>query len=226
MEGLAARGRDPLRFGPLKPVGLGDPRSGRQPWAVVQLRQDDLAATHWSMVGFQNRLKFGEQKRVFRMIPGLERAEFVKLGMMHRNTFVNAPRLLRETFQTRRRPGLFVAGQLSGVEGYTESAAAGLIAGLGAAALCQGREPPLFPAETALGSLQRYIARADAATYQPTNISFGLFPPLEGRRLRRRERKRALAERAIVALEDYLSGEAVPADGQPDRPVRAGGDGG
>lgn len=210
VEELAARGPDTLRFGPLKPVGLVDPRTGRRPWAVVQLRQDDLAATHWSMVGFQNRLKWGHQERVFRMIPGLEAAEFVKLGMMHRNTYLNAPRILRETFQTRKREDLFFAGQLSGVEGYTESAASGMIAGLGAVALTQGQEPPVFPADTALGSLQRYLAGADGASYQPTNISFGLLPPLEGVKKKRRERKQAISARALTSLRAYLSLDALP----------------
>ena len=204
VEELAARGLDTLRFGPLKPVGLVDPRTGHRPWAAVQLRQDDLAASHWSMVGFQNRLKWGEQKRVFRMIPGLTEARFVKLGLMHRNTYINAPRVLRETFQTRQRDDLFFAGQISGVEGYTESTASGLVAGVGAVALLEGLPAPVFPRATALGSLQRYIARADGSRYQPTNISFGLLPPLARPPRRRRERKRMISERALAALSDYL----------------------
>jgi methylenetetrahydrofolate--tRNA-(uracil-5-)-methyltransferase len=209
IEELALRGRDTLRFGPLKPVGLLDPRTGRRPWAVVQLRQDNLAATHWSMVGFQNRLKWGEQQRIFRMVPGLAQAEFVKLGFMHRNTYVNAPRLLLPTFQTTARPDLFFAGQLSGVEGYTESTASGLIAGLGAVALARGNPPPLFPAETALGSLQRYVSAADSENYQPTNIAFGLLPPLEDPPRSKAERKRIMAERALGALSAYLSSQSV-----------------
>jgi methylenetetrahydrofolate--tRNA-(uracil-5-)-methyltransferase len=209
IEELALRGRDTLRFGPLKPVGLLDPRTGRRPWAVVQLRQDNLAATHWSMVGFQNRLKWGEQQRIFRMVPGLAQAEFVKLGFMHRNTYVNAPRLLLPTFQTTARPELFFAGQLSGVEGYTESTASGLIAGLGAVALARGNPPPLFPAETALGSLQRYVSAADSENYQPTNIAFGLLPPLEDPPRSKAERKRIMAERALGALSAYLSSQSV-----------------
>ncbi len=210
VEELALRGRDTLRYGPMKPVGLVDPRTGRRPWAVVQLRQDNLAATHWSMVGFQTRLKWSEQRRIFRLVPGLERARFVVLGQMHRNTYVNAPRVLRPTFQARAREDLFLAGQVSGVEGYVESAASGLVAGIGAAALARGREPPVLPEETAIGSLQRYVAGADPAHYQPTNVSFGLLPPLSRRVRNRRERKRLLAERALAALEDYLGRERSP----------------
>ncbi len=206
IEEMAARGRETLRFGPMRPIGLTDPRDGQRPWAVVQLRQDDLAASHWSLVGFQNRLKWSEQKRVFRMIPGLDRAKFIKLGMMHRNTYLNAPRMLRETFQARSREELFFAGQISGVEGYTESTASGLVAGLGAAALARSLAPPVFPRETALGSLQHYVAHAAAESYQPTNISFGLLPPLEGVRLPKRERKRAISLRAIGAIRAYVLG--------------------
>jgi methylenetetrahydrofolate--tRNA-(uracil-5-)-methyltransferase len=214
VEELAARGPDTLRFGPMKPVGLVDPRTGRRPWAVVQLRQDNLAATHWSMVGFQNRLKWGEQKRVLRMIPGLGQAEFVKLGMMHRNTYINAPRTLAATLQARERPDLFFAGQISGVEGYIESAATGMIAGIGAAALLRGAEPPRFPDETALGALQRYVSGADPQNYQPTNIAFGLLPPLAERVRGKRERKKALAERALTALRSYLSSVESPVPGR------------
>jgi len=220
VEELARRGRDTLRFGPLKPVGLVDPRTGRRPWAVVQLRQDNLAATHYSLVGFQTRLRWGEQKRVFRMIPALERAEFVKLGMIHRNTYVNAPRILRETFEARARRGLFFAGQISGVEGYTESTASGLLAGLGAAALVLGGEPPALDPVTALGALGRYVSRAEPKGYQPTNISWGLLPPLDHPPRGRRERRRALAERALAALDAFRSGckllfEHVPAPASP-----------
>ncbi|MFN7967070.1 MAG: methylenetetrahydrofolate--tRNA-(uracil(54)-C(5))-methyltransferase (FADH(2)-oxidizing) TrmFO [Acidobacteriota bacterium] len=205
IEEMALRGRDTLRFGPMKPVGLTDPRTGRRAWAVVQLRQDNLAATHWSMVGFQNRLKWGEQQRIFRMIPGLNNAEFVKLGFMHRNTYINAPRMLCESFQSKTRPDLFFAGQISGVEGYTESTASGMIAGIGAWSLVHGLAPPVFPAETALGSLQRYVANADPEDYQPTNIAFGLIPPLNDPPRSKTERKRMLAERALGALSAYLS---------------------
>jgi len=204
IEELARRGDDTLRFGPLKPVGLTDPRTGRRPWAVVQLRQDNLAATHWSMVGFQNRLRWGAQREVFRLIPGLHEARFVKLGMMHRNTYVNAPRVMRETFQFRHRDDLFFAGQLSGVEGYTESAASGLLSGVGAVALLTGHSPPVFPAVSALGSIQRYVAQADPEHYQPTNAAFGLMPPLDDPKKPRRERKRLMSERALAAVQDYL----------------------
>lgn len=204
IEEMALRGRDTLRFGPLKPVGLHDPRTGKRPHAVVQLRQDNQAASHWSMVGFQNRLKWGEQQRIFRLIPGLEQAEFVKLGFMHRNTYINSPRILRETFQARTRPDLFFAGQISGVEGYTESTASGLIAALGAVALLRRQEPPLFPAVTALGTLQRYVAQADPTDYQPTNIAFGLLPPLAEPPRSKAERKRMAADRALAALSAYL----------------------
>lgn len=204
LEEMALRGRDTPRFGPMKPVGLKDPRTGRRPWAVVQLRQDNLAATHWSMVGFQNRLQHAEQQRVFRMIPGLARAEFVKLGQMHRNTYVNAPRVLAPTFQTRARPELFFAGQISGVEGYTESTASGLIAGLGAAALAQGDAPPVFPPETALGTLQRYVSTSEPAGYQPANIAFGMLPPLADPPRDKQARKRMFAGRALSALETYI----------------------
>jgi methylenetetrahydrofolate--tRNA-(uracil-5-)-methyltransferase len=203
VEVIASRGLDTLRFGPMKPVGLSDPRSGRRPHAVVQLRQDNLAASHWSIVGFQTQLKWGEQKRVFQMIPGLERAEFVRYGMIHRNTYVNAPRTLEPTFETRRRPGLFFAGQMSGVEGYVESAASGLLAGLGAWSRTQGKQPLALPEDTALGALGRYIARSDPENYQPTNIAFGLLPEL-GERVRDKSKKRlALSERALQSLERF-----------------------
>ena len=204
-EVIASRGPETLLFGPMKPVGLQDPRTGRRPFAVVQLRQDDLAASHYSMVGFQTQLKWGEQKRVFRMIPGLEHAEFVRFGMIHRNTYVNAPKVLEPTFETRRRRGLFFAGQMSGVEGYVESAASGLIAGLGAALRARGEEPVGFPEDTALGGLGRYIARSDPTNYQPTNISFGLLPELP-HRVRDKARKRlALSSRALESLERFRS---------------------
>jgi len=205
-EVIASRGPETLLFGPMKPVGLVDPRTGARPFAVVQLRQDDLAATHYSMVGFQTQLKWGEQKRVFRMIPGLENAEFVRYGMIHRNTYVNAPRVLEPTFETRGRRGLFFAGQMSGVEGYVESAASGLIAGIGAARRARGEEPVPFPEDTALGGLGRYIARSDPANYQPTNIAFGLLPELK-QRIRDKGRKRlALSARALESLERFRAG--------------------
>jgi methylenetetrahydrofolate--tRNA-(uracil-5-)-methyltransferase len=205
VEVIAARGIDTLRFGPMKPVGLADPRTGGRPHAVVQLRQDNLAASHYSIVGFQTHLKWGEQKRVFRMIPGLERAAFVRYGMIHRNTYVNAPLVLEPTFETRRRSGLFFAGQMSGVEGYVESAASGLLAGVGAFLRATGRSPVAFPEDTALGALGRYIARSEPENYQPTNIAFGLLPDLP-RRIRDKKRRRvALAHRALDSLERFVA---------------------
>ena len=204
VEVIASRGPETLLFGPMKPVGLALPGSGARPFAVVQLRQDNLAASHFSMVGFQTQLKWGEQKRVFRMIPGLEQAEFVRFGMIHRNTYVNAPRTLQPTFEARQRPGLFFAGQMSGVEGYVESAASGLLAGIGAAARARGEAPLAFPEDTALGALGRYISTSDPKHYQPTNIAFGLLPEL-GRRVRDKSQKRlALSRRALESLERFL----------------------
>jgi methylenetetrahydrofolate--tRNA-(uracil-5-)-methyltransferase len=200
VEVMASRGEDTLRFGPMKPVGLVDPRTGRRPHAVVQLRQDDLAASHWSMVGFQTQLKWGDQRRVFRMVPGLEGAEFVRHGMIHRNTYVNAPLTLEPTFETRRRKGLFFAGQMSGVEGYVESAASGLLAGLAAAFRVRGLEPPTLPETTALGALGRYVARSDPAHYQPANIAFGLLPDLPQRVRDKAKKRLAMARRALESL--------------------------
>ena len=210
IEVMAHRGRDTLRFGPMKPVGLVDPRSGRTPHAVVQLRQDNIAGDHFSLVGFQTQLKWGEQARVLSLIPGLEHAEFVRYGMVHRNTYINGPTVLRETWQTRLRPDLFFAGQISGVEGYVESAGSGLIAGRNAAAIARGEEPRVPPRTTAIGALAYYVSHADPRSYQPTNITFGIMPPPDapaaGRRLKRDERKTATSERALRALDDWLSG--------------------
>ena len=203
VEVIASRGFDTLLFGPMKPVGLSDPRTGRRPFAVVQLRQDNLAASHFSMVGFQTQLKWGEQTRVFRMIPGLERAEFVRHGMIHRNTFINSPATLEPTFEARRRPGLFFAGQMSGVEGYVESAASGLLAGIGAAARATGCAPISFPEDTALGSLGRYIARSNPENYQPTNIAFGILPELSERIRDKSKRRLAISARALSSLETF-----------------------
>lgn len=207
IEVMASRGLDTLRFGPMKPVGLADPKTGREAYAVVQLRQDNLAATLYNIVGFQNQLKWGDQKRILRMVPGLENAEFARFGMIHRNTYINSPTVLHATFQTRSRETLFFAGQISGVEGYTESAASGLIAGKNAAALALGhalREPPRT---TALGALCHYISHADAEDYQPTNIAFGLLPPLDPPVRNRRARKEAMVERALGALEEFIASE-------------------
>jgi methylenetetrahydrofolate--tRNA-(uracil-5-)-methyltransferase len=205
IEVMAHRGRDTLRFGPMKPVGLVDPATGRQAYAVVQLRQDDLAGDHFSLVGFQTQLKWGEQARVLRMIPGLERAEFVRFGMVHRNTYINGPTVLRETWQTRARDDLFFAGQVSGVEGYVESAASGLLAGINAARLAQGLDPIAAPRETAIGALAHYVSHADPDNYQPTNITFGILPPLAARRRGGKDRKLAQSARALESLAGWMA---------------------
>ncbi len=209
IEVMAHRGVDTLRFGPMKPVGLVDPQTGRRPYAVVQLRQDTLAGDHYSMVGFQTQLKWGEQARVFRLVPGLESAEFVRYGMIHRNTYINAPTVLRETWQTRRDERLLFAGQISGVEGYVESAASGLLAGLSAAAIARGETPTAPPRTTAMGALAYYVSHADPAHYQPTNITFGIMQALDvvGDAGRRRSdkvaRKLAIAERAFGDIREW-----------------------
>jgi len=195
VEELAARGRDTLAFGPLKPVGLIDPKTGRQPYAVVQLRQEDRFETLFNLVGFQTRLKQEEQKRIFRMIPGLEKAEFIRFGSVHRNTFIDSPRLLKESFQLRRRPDLLFAGQITGVEGYMESTATGLLAGINAFRLGTGMEPVVPPPTTAMGALIHYTVHSQALPFQPMNINFGLFPPVPGK-ARGREKRRLLVERA------------------------------
>jgi len=208
IEELARRGRDTLRFGPMKPVGLVDPRTGQRPYAVVQLRKENLRAASLNLVGFQNHLKFGDQERILRSIPGLQKAEFLRFGQIHRNTYINAPALLTGTLQLRSRPEVFFAGQISGVEGYVEAIATGLMAGMHAAALVSGDEVRPLPRETALGSLCHYISGADAAHYQPANITFDLLPPLDDatRERLRRDKKARHAEvcrRALRALEQY-----------------------
>jgi methylenetetrahydrofolate--tRNA-(uracil-5-)-methyltransferase len=210
IEVMAHRGRDTLRYGPMKPVGLPDPRTGRVPYAVVQLRQDNIAGDHFSLVGFQTQLKWGEQGRVLALIPGLERAEFVRFGMVHRNTYINGPTVLRETWQTKARPDLFFAGQISGVEGYVESAASGLMAGRNAAALVRGEEPRIPPRTTAIGALAYYVSHADPRHYQPTNITFGIIAPPEAAVKRKQDRKQAIADRALRELEDWMHDD-VPA---------------
>jgi methylenetetrahydrofolate--tRNA-(uracil-5-)-methyltransferase len=204
IEVMASRGIDTLRFGPMKPVGLPDPRTGRDAYAVVQLRQDNIAGDHFSLVGFQTQMKWGEQARVLRLIPGLEQAEFVRFGMIHRNTYVNSPTVLRETWQTRVRDDLFFAGQMSGVEGYVESAASGLIAGRNAAALALGDEPSAAPRTTAIGALAYYASHADPKHYVPSNIAFGLLPPLEKAPRKKQDRKLAVSERALRDLDLWL----------------------
>jgi len=206
IEEMAARGPDTLRFGPMKPVGLTDPRTGRQPFAVVQLRPENRAETMFNLVGFQTRLRRPEQERVFRLIPGLERAEFLRFGAMHRNTYLNAPKLLLPTFQARQEPELLFAGQITGVEGYVESAASGLIAGINMARILSRKLPVVFPEETCLGGLSRHIATA-VQPFQPMNINFGLLPPLSKRVRNRRQRREALARRALEALEQFKEKE-------------------
>jgi methylenetetrahydrofolate--tRNA-(uracil-5-)-methyltransferase len=209
IEELARRGLDTLRFGPMKPVGLRDPRTGERPWAVVQLRQDDLAAEHWSMVGFQTQLRWPEQKRIFAKIPGLAAAEFVRLGQVHRNCYINAPRVLLPTLQARERATLFFAGQISGVEGYTESAATGMLAGINAARLALGRAPLTFPRDTMLGALTHYIAHADPERYQPTNAAFGLLPEVPSTARKKRERREARSAHALSSLRTFLEAEGL-----------------
>jgi methylenetetrahydrofolate--tRNA-(uracil-5-)-methyltransferase len=203
VEELARRGREALLFGPLKPVGLMDPRSGRRPCAVVQLRQEDKTGQMVGMVGFQTRLRRAEQQRVFRMIPGLEQAEFFRYGSVHRNTYIPAPRLLEPTLQFKGDKELFFAGQLIGVEGYLESMASGLLAGINAARLVQGLEPVTLPGSTMLGALLTYVTSTDPSRFQPMNANFGLLPPLEAPVRDRRERKAALAERSLQAVEAW-----------------------
>jgi methylenetetrahydrofolate--tRNA-(uracil-5-)-methyltransferase len=212
IEVLATRGRDTLRFGPMKPVGLSDPRTGKTPWAVVQLRKENLRADSYNLVGFQNHLKFGEQARVLRLIPGLENARFLRYGQIHRNTYICAPALLDETLRLKCAPGILIAGQLSGVEGYTESIATGLLAGIYAAALARGEEPKPAPRASAHGSLAHYITHADAKNFQPANMTFDLLEPLEEevrKKVRdKKERHRIQCERALQAFEGWL-GQAV-----------------
>lgn len=203
IEVMAHRGEDTLRFGPMKPVGLIDPRTGLKPYAVVQLRQDNLAGDHYSLVGFQTQLKWSEQARILRMIPGLESVEFVRFGMVHRNTYINGPTVLRETWQMKEFPDLFFAGQISGVEGYVESAASGLVAGRNAAGLVLGQVPRTLPRETAIGALSYYVANAESQNYQPTNITFGILTPLSKAPRRRHDRKMALSARALAALNEW-----------------------
>ena len=202
VEAMAEKGRQTLSFGPMKPVGLIDPKTGKRPHAVVQLRQDNLQASLYNMVGFQTKLTYPEQTRVFRMIPGLERAEFYRLGSFHRNTYINAPRILLPTLQCKERPDLFIAGQLSGVEGYVESTAMGLIAGLNGAMLALSRQMAVPPETTAMGAMIRYITQTSPDNFQPMNVNFGIFPPLE-KRVPKKIRKEAYAKRALEDLERW-----------------------
>jgi methylenetetrahydrofolate--tRNA-(uracil-5-)-methyltransferase len=203
IEVMAHRGEGTLRFGPMKPVGLTDPKTGRFPYAAVQLRQDTLAGDHYSLVGFQTQIKWGDQARVLRMIPGLEQAEFVRFGMVHRNTYICGPKVLLPTWQTRHRADLLFAGQVSGVEGYVESAASGLIAGRNAAALARGEAPQAPPRNTAIGSLAYYVSHADSKNYQPTNITHGIMPPLDNPPRDKMKKKLLIAERALADLDAW-----------------------
>ena len=209
IEEIARRGRDTLRFGPMKPMGLIDPRTGRRPYAVVQLRQENARQSSYNLVGFQNYLKYGEQARILRMIPGLEKAEFLRYGQIHRNTYINAPALLTPTLQLRAEPRILFAGQIAGIEGYVESIATGLLAGRAAVALARGEQPITPPRETALGSLCAYVSGADPRDYQPANITFDLLPPVDEetrKRLRKDKKARheAICRRAMEKLDEWL----------------------
>ncbi|MGE1193179.1 FADH(2)-oxidizing methylenetetrahydrofolate--tRNA-(uracil(54)-C(5))-methyltransferase TrmFO [Priestia megaterium] len=203
IEVMASRGEKTMLFGPMKPVGLEDPKTGKRPYAVVQLRQDDAAGTLYNIVGFQTHLKWGAQKEVLSLIPGLENAEVVRYGVMHRNTFINSPKLLKPTYQYRERDDLFFAGQMTGVEGYVESAASGLMAGMNAARLVLGEELVVLPQETAIGSMAHYITHTNAKNFQPMNANFGLFKELEVRIKNKQERNETLAKRALETIQNF-----------------------
>ncbi|MRQ31352.1 FADH(2)-oxidizing methylenetetrahydrofolate--tRNA-(uracil(54)-C(5))-methyltransferase TrmFO [Bacillus anthracis] len=205
VEVMASRGRQTLVFGLMKPVGLEDPKTGKTPYAVVQLRQDDAAGTLYNIVGFQTHLKWGPQKEVLQLIPGLENAEIVRYGVMHRNTFINSPNLLRPTYQYKQRDDLFFAGQMTGVEGYVESAASGLLAGINAARLVKGEEPVVLPPVTAMGSMANYITATNAKNFQPMNANFGLFAPLEKKIKKKAERNEAYATRALEMIRNFVN---------------------
>lgn len=209
VEVMAARGDKTLTFGPMKPVGLEDPKTGERPYAVVQLRQDDAAGTLYNIVGFQTHLKWGAQKEILRMIPGLENVEIVRYGVMHRNTFINSPNVLKPTYQLKVDSNIFFAGQMTGVEGYVESAGSGLLAGINAAKLALGEELVVLPAETALGSMARYITEADSKNFQPMNINFGLFPDLGERIKSKQERAERHANRALESIQNYMNSVTV-----------------
>ncbi|WP_433923199.1 FADH(2)-oxidizing methylenetetrahydrofolate--tRNA-(uracil(54)-C(5))-methyltransferase TrmFO [Paenibacillus taichungensis] len=209
IEVMMKRGKQTALFGPMKPVGLVNPHTGELPHAVVQLRQDNAAGTLYNLVGFQTHLKWGEQKRVFSLIPGLENAEFVRYGVMHRNTFINSPKLLRPTYQFKDRPNLFFAGQMTGVEGYVESAASGLIAGMNAAKAALGQELVVLPVETTLGSMAQYITTADFKHFQPMNANFGLLPKMETKIRNKKEKNEALAQRALDGIARFAATEGL-----------------
>lgn len=205
IEVLASRGHDAIRFGPMKPVGLVDPRTGHRPWAVLQLRTENRENTLYNLVGFQTNLKFGEQKRVFGMIPGLENAEFIRYGVMHRNTFLNSPTVLNADFSFRRDPRLFFAGQITGVEGYMESASSGILAGTNAVAYLRGKTPLVLPETTMMGALSHYIAEYSGKDFQPMGANFGVLPSLPEKIRDKRERYMALSQRALTDLTAALS---------------------
>lgn len=209
IEVMASRGIKTMLFGPMKPVGLEDPKTDKRPYAVVQLRQDNAAGSLFNIVGFQTHLKWPEQKRVFRMIPGLENAEFVRYGVMHRNSFMNSPELLEPTFRTKKRPNLFFAGQMTGVEGYVESAASGLVAALNAVRLFNEESPIIFPETTAIGALPHYITTTAAKHFQPMNVNFGIIKPLEVRIRDKKERYEAISERALDDLAEFMQAESI-----------------
>jgi methylenetetrahydrofolate--tRNA-(uracil-5-)-methyltransferase len=205
IEEMAQRGRKTMLFGPMKPVGLEDPRTGKRPYAVVQLRQDDAAGTLYNIVGFQTHLKWGAQKEVLQLIPGLEHAEVVRYGVMHRNTFINSPKVLKATYQFKNREDLFFAGQMTGVEGYVESAASGLIVGMNAARIFKGMEPVQFPVETAIGSMANYITTTNSKNFQPMNANFGLFPDLPGKIRKKQDRNEQHAKRALESIQNFMN---------------------
>ncbi|TQR17407.1 FADH(2)-oxidizing methylenetetrahydrofolate--tRNA-(uracil(54)-C(5))-methyltransferase TrmFO [Psychrobacillus soli] len=209
VEIMAERGRKTLLFGPMKPVGLEDPKTGKRPYAVVQLRQDDAAGTLYNIVGFQTHLKWGPQKEVLKLIPGLENVEIVRYGVMHRNTFINSPYVLQPTYQLKANPHIFFAGQMTGVEGYVESAGSGLLAGINAAKLAKGEELVIFPSETALGSMARYITEADPKNFQPMNINFGLFPELQPKVRDKKARTEQLGNRALTTIQNFMKNTAI-----------------
>ena len=207
VEVMAGRGMDTLRFGPMKPVGLRDPRTGHRPWAVLQLRREDAVGSMYNLVGFQTNLKFAEQKRVFGMIPGLEHADFLRYGVMHRNTFLNSPLVLSADFSMKKRPNLFFAGQMTGVEGYMESAASGIMAGINAAGRIGGKEAKVLPETTMIGALSRYVANGCQGSFQPMGANFGIIPPLEPHIRDKKERYAALAQRSLENLQDFIHQE-------------------
>ena len=209
VEVMASRGRKTLLFGPMKPVGLEDPKTGERPYAVVQLRQDDAAGTLYNIVGFQTHLKWGPQKEVLKLIPGLENVEIVRYGVMHRNTFINSPTVLQPTYQLKADKQIFFAGQMTGVEGYVESAGSGLLAGINAAKLALDEDLIVFPRETALGSMARYITEADPKNFQPMNVNFGLFPNLEKKVRDKKERTEQLANRALTTIQNFMENTAL-----------------